>query len=276
MSFTARPARRRRGRLLASGSVALALVLATGFVAPAPSGAETTDVEPVEVQPISVQVNRYAPFATAEEFVEQQYLDILRRQPKAEEVDYQVGLLEGGREPADLIVEFVESAEANSNIRAVVRLYRTYFLRNPDFIGLNHWISRRQAGIKLGNVSNDFATSPEFAIRYGTLNDEGFVDMVYKNVMGRPADAKGKAYWLEKLAVGLYRGQLMTSFSDSPEYTAGSWGQTTAITLYNGMWQKSIPRGIADYMGPALQSGRRELIEFAREYLADPRYATRF
>lgn len=272
MSPAPRPARHRRNRRFALGTAALTLVLASTTVAPAASSAQV--VEPV-AQPV-VANTKYAPFDTASEFVEQQYVDILRRQPTAEEVAYQARLLEQGRDPADLIVEFVQSPEANSNIRAVVRLYRTYFLRNPDHLGLLHWIGRRQAGIRLSDVSNQFATSHEFALRYGTLDDEEFVDLVYHNVMRRDPDAKGKEFWLGRLDVGLYRGQMMTSFSDSPEYTAESWGQTIAITLYNGMYQRSIPRGIADYVGPALTDGRKTLEGLTAEYLADPRYHARF
>ena len=272
VSLVSRPSTSRRSRRCAIGAAVLSLAMAAGTVAPAVSGAQTVD----PAVGVTADDARYAPFATAAEFVEQQYVDILRRQPAAEEVAYQVGLLEAGRAPADLIVEFVESPEANSNIKAVVRLYRTYFLRNPDHLGLDHWIHRRQAGIRLGDISNQFATSPEFAIRYGTLDDGEFIDLVYQNVMDREPDANGKAYWLDRLDVGLYRGQLMTSFSDSREYTARSWGQTTAVTVYDGMYQRSIPRGIADWAGPALQDGRKELIDLVTEYLADPKYANRF
>lgn len=267
VSFVSRPPaapRQRRRRRFTAAGVALSLALAAGMVSPTASGAQEADG------------SRYAPFATATEFVQQQYVDILRRQPTADEVAYQAGLLEDGRDPADLIVEFVESPEANSNIKAVVRLYRTYFLRNPDHLGLTHWIRRRQEGIRLSDVSNQFATSHEFALRYGTLDDDQFIELVYKNVMNREPDAKGRQFWKGRLDVGLYRGQLMTSFSDSPEYVKRSSGVATAITLYDGMYQRSIPRGIADYLGPALQDGRRELPELVREYLDDPRYASRF
>ena len=42
-----------------------------------------------------------------------------------------------------------------------------------------------------GSVSAAFARSPEFTSRYGALSDGGFVDLVYRNVLGRSPDAAG-------------------------------------------------------------------------------------
>ena len=67
-------------------------------------------------------------------------------------------------------------------------------------------------------MSNAFAESAEFIATYGATSDEQFVDLVYANVMGRPADADGRAYWLQQLATGLSRGEMMTGFSESVEF----------------------------------------------------------
>ena len=50
------------------------------------------------------------------------------------------------------------------------------------------------------------------------MADRDFVNLVYQNGMGRGPDAGGERYWLDQLRNGTTRGQLMTSFSDSPEY----------------------------------------------------------
>lgn len=265
----------RRSRRWALGTGALALALTSTLVMPSPSAGQTVDETPAEVTQETSDEGRYAPFATATEFVEQQYVDILRREATPAEVQYQAGLLENGRDPVDLIVEFVESAEANSNIKAVVRLYRAYYLRNPDFRGLSHWIRMRQQGIALDAISTQFARAPEFAIRYGVLDDEAFVDFVYERVMDRKADAKGRAYWLNRLATDIHRGNFMTYFSESAEYVHLTRFNTAAITLYTGMFQRSIKQGVASSLTLTLETGRSTVAEEAREYLEDRDYVDR-
>ncbi|NLD75706.1 MAG: DUF4214 domain-containing protein [Acidimicrobiales bacterium] len=252
----------------------LALVLVTGIAAPAASQAQPDATEPLVQAADESEI--YAPFATAAEFVEQQYLDILRRTPSQAEIDYQVGLLEDGRVPTDLIDEFVESAEANSNIKAVVRLYRAYYLRNPDFRGLSHWIQRRQQGITLNAISTEFARSPEFAVRYGVLSDEAFVDFVYERVMKREPDTAGRAYWLGRLTTDIHRGQFMTFFSESAEYVKLTSYQSSAVTLFTGMFQASMKEGPFSSLVSSLSSGRTTIAETAADYLDDRDYLRRF
>ncbi len=101
---------------------------------------------------------------------------------------------------------------------AVSRLYRAYFLRSPDNGGLSYWVTRRLDGAQLNEISSSFAAAEEFRIRYGSLSDAGFVDLVYRNVMGRTADSGGAAYWRSRLRSGLSRGEMMTAFSESSEF----------------------------------------------------------
>ena len=99
----------------------------------------------------------------------------------------------------------------------IARLYRAYFLRAADTNGFLFWQSQRSAGLSLSGVSNAFAASTEFQNTYGPLNNGAFVDLVYSNVLGRPADSGGRAYWISQLNAGVSRGQVMTGFSESAE-----------------------------------------------------------
>ena len=71
----------------------------------------------------------------------------------------------------------------------ISRLYLAYFLRLPDFSGMQYWMSQRSAGRSLADVSSAFAASPEFINTYGRLDNRGFVGLVYQNVLGRAPDA---------------------------------------------------------------------------------------
>ncbi|HSL59247.1 MAG TPA: FG-GAP-like repeat-containing protein [Acidimicrobiales bacterium] len=105
----------------------------------------------------------------------------------------------------------------------IQRLYRAYFLRDADTSGLTYWMGRRSAGVTLGAVSSAFAASAEFRARYGTVDDAGFVRLVYGNVLDRAPDASGLAYWTTQMAAGrLGRAGLMLNFSESREYRAAT------------------------------------------------------
>ena len=105
----------------------------------------------------------------------------------------------------------------------VQRLYRAYFLRDADAGGLTYWMQRRAAGVSLGAISSAFAASAEFRARYGSLDDAGFVTLVYRNVLGRAPDAGGAGYWLDQMRAGrLGRAGLMLNFSESAEFRAAT------------------------------------------------------
>ena len=95
-----------------------------------------------------------------------------------------------------------------------------YFLREPDAVGFSYWYLSVARGMSLDEVSDLFAKSSEFRTRYGSLDNAGFVDLVYRNVLGRDADAHGRGYWVERLRAGLSRGRVMRFFSESGEYRA--------------------------------------------------------
>lgn len=119
----------------------------------------------------------------------------------------------------------------------IYRLYRAFFLREPDGDGIVYWISQtRYGGHPVGAVAEAFARSPEFRARYGSLSDSAFVDLVYRNVLDRAPDPPGRDYWLGQLASGLLRGHLMLLFSDSVEF---------------GHKVGAGPFGTRDHRGPA-------------------------
>lgn len=110
--------------------------------------------------------------------------------------------------------------DPNAPAGTVYRLYRAYFLREPDAAGFEHWLGRYRAGLPLTSISDAFARSPEFRGRYGSLGSLDFVTLVYANVLGRAPDLGGLQHWLLHLTGGMTRGTLMIDFSDSPEFRA--------------------------------------------------------
>lgn len=110
------------------------------------------------------------------------------------------------------------AAVSGEMVDSIKRLYRAYYLRTPDSGGLAYWRGQAAVGMTIWRISDHFAAAQEFQDRYGSLSDRQFIGLVYRNVMGRSPDAGGERYWLDRLRAGTTRGELMTFFSDSPEY----------------------------------------------------------
>ncbi len=128
----------------------------------------------------------------------------------------------------------------------IERLYRAYFGRAPDSAGLGYWIDRRVDGLSLADISQAFASSPEFMTTYGSLDDGSFIDLVYSNVLGRSPDAEGRAFWVGRLAAGVSRGSVMTGFSESAEFAATtntsapmSVGEAQVRRLYRAFFDRA-------------------------------------
>jgi len=123
----------------------------------------------------------------------------------------------------------------DGNAGTIYRLYQAAFDRKPDAPGLGYWIKEFDQGQKdLAGVAYDFLISDEFEATYGspeTVSDEAFLNLLYRNVLGRDADGPGKAYWLEQMANGFARERVLASFSESEENQ-----KLVAADIKDGIW----------------------------------------
>ncbi len=191
------------------------------------------------------------------DLITQQYLDFLGRSPDAGGLAFWNHQLDSGVHPATLIQSMAEQPEFEAVIAPLVRLYVAYFLRSPDIGGLEFWTGRIRAGQDIASISQNFAGSTEFSNTYGALNDAEFIDLVYRNVLSRASDEGGRGYWLQQMARGLDRGQVMTNFSESAENRTATYGDVRATMLYIGMLDRTPePAGLAYWAG-LINSGTR-------------------
>jgi hypothetical protein len=100
----------------------------------------------------------------------------------------------------------------------VHRLYLSVLGREPDARGFDFWVVKRLEGWSLVSVADHFIDSPEYRRRFGDPSDDRFIDLLYRNVLGRRADAGGRAFWLAQLADGMQRRRVVLLFSESPEF----------------------------------------------------------
>jgi hypothetical protein len=110
------------------------------------------------------------------------------------------------------------------------RLYQAAFDRAPDLGGLGFHITNLDNGVSIATVAAHFMESPEFASKYGTLDNEQFVRQLYANVLDREPEAQGLAYHMHNLRTTHSRADILANFSESPENQANVIG-----AIQNGM-----------------------------------------
>jgi hypothetical protein len=122
------------------------------------------------------------------------------------------------------------------NAGQAYRLYKAALDRIPDAIGLASWIKYMDDGAALTSMAQQFIDSQEFIGKYGALDNTGFVNQLYINVLARKGEATGVEAWVNGLANGLTRAQVLAGFSESSENQANVIGQIKDGIAYNEWW----------------------------------------
>lgn len=139
----------------------------------------------------------------------------------------------GSKAHSEAIASNIASEEFQEVVSPLARLYLAYFNRPPDYEGFDYYIGERERGEPLDAIAEEFAGSPEFGQRYGALDNASFVDRVFQNIFGSPADAGRRAYWIAQLESGsMTRGQVMLAFSESPAFRAATGNEVWVAMAY--------------------------------------------
>lgn len=234
------------------------------------------DVEVVEGLIPSVKDNDV--FTNERWFVQQVYRDFFAREGDPGGVNFWAGQIASKQRTRAEVIEqgFIGSGEYGGIVAPVIRLYRTYFLRFPDMPGLEFWLQQARGGATTQSISDYFAISPEFQARYGSLNDAEFVELVYRNVLGREAEPGGRQFWIDELTTGRRtRGNVMNAFAQSPEYIQKTSAEVMVTTCYAGMLRRQPdPSGFA-YWVSQVNAGA-SLGNLLNSFIASPEYRSRF
>jgi hypothetical protein len=99
--------------------------------------------------------------------------------------------------------------------QAIDLFYQALFNRLANADGLAFWAS---SNASIGQIANAFMQSSEFTSTYGTkVPNTFFVNKMYSNVLGRPADAAGSAYWKGQLDSGASQAAVLVGIATSAE-----------------------------------------------------------
>ncbi len=160
-------------------------------------------------------------------FVTTLYNNVLNRAPDTAGLNSWVSQLNSGTSRETVVLGFSESAEfkITSEIRSisgqVFRMYDSAFNRTADAGGFAGWWDSMYGGTSIGEIANAFINSAEFTATYGaigSLTNTQYVQQLYLNVLNRAAESGGLSYWVNELANGMTRSNLLVTFSESTEH----------------------------------------------------------
>ena len=116
-------------------------------------------------------------------------------------------------EPACIITNIIDKVEA-----FVSRCYKLILNREPDKGGLQGWCEALNSkAAAASNIIDSFVRSEEFTNR--KLSDDAKVDILYQTMLDRPADAGGKAGWVDALSKGYTLQHIINGFCGSDEFS---------------------------------------------------------
>ena len=153
----------------------------------------------------------------AQSYVAAAYQDILGRPADAVALASWSALLSQGYARGTFTQQLAHSDEYYH--RVIEAAYEHYLGRASDPAGLAAWTFLMRAGLSDEHLEANFLASPEYYLHSGGTN-KGWVDGMYRDLLGRGADPSGEAVWVQALASGVTRDQIAYNFAASPEREA--------------------------------------------------------
>ena len=153
--------------------------------------------------------------------------------------------------PSTTDLNLFGSVEHNTASQAggVYALYEAVLNRAPDPLGLEGFTTALKTGTSLVDVAHVLLTSPEYGPQAASTSV--FVESLYANLLNRPADAGGLAFYTSELAHGVSQAQVAVQIATSaegqatikPAFDAGVFvpgaSETAVARLYYGLLERA-------------------------------------
>ncbi len=109
-------------------------------------------------------------------------------------------------------------------------LYQNVFERPADDGGRTYWQGVIADGLTFNQVGTWFYSSEEYFNSAGR-DDRRFIEAMYDDILGRPADDAGVTYWLEQRSAGAGRDDIAFAFYESIESRRDRATDAAQLTL---------------------------------------------
>lgn len=148
-------------------------------------------------------------------FVCQAYTDLLNRMPESFGLAAWTAALNRGMSRTEVAQGIEGSLEHEADL--VAGWYQTYLHRTPSPSDQGAWANLLAHGVTDEVVQASLLGSPEYFAHRGGSTDSGFLAALYQDVLGRPIDSGGQAFWSAALSHGLTRTDVALALLSSAE-----------------------------------------------------------
>jgi hypothetical protein len=186
-------------------------------------------------------------------FIDSVYLGVLQRHVDPAGLSYWTDQINrtGDRNTFTFAMLFSDEVRA----RNCTNFYQYYLGRTPDTPGLLYCIGLLQQGLHLDDVETTITGSAEYLGLAGGTNN-GFLDRLYAQVLGRPIDPAARAFYLQALADGAPRAFVSATVLQSDE-RSGIFVESAYQTI---LGRVSDPLGKAYWVGQLANRVREEAL----------------
>jgi hypothetical protein len=197
-----------------------------------------------------------APIAdTVQRFVTHIYLDLLERSPDGGGLANFTTALNTGRLTRTQFVQVITSSVEYHTLE-VQSLYGRLLGRPADSSGLTNWVNFLGQGGTAKQLAAIFIGSAEYFSNRGAGTTNGFLQVVYSDVLRRPIDPGGAQTWSQALTNGISRTAVATAILASQESD-----QVDVEDLYGLVLHRSAdPSGLSTYTNALQQGMTNELL----------------
>ena len=146
-------------------------------------------------------------------FVRELYREVLGREGDTAGIGYWTSVIDGGKARTFVAKNFWESVEHRT--AEVKAMYQTYLHRAADAGGLANAVNLLRQGVSENTLRASILGSAEYRAAHAT--PAAYVTAVYGDVLGRAADANGRAFWEGRLSAGAVPRAMAASLLSSTE-----------------------------------------------------------
>jgi len=193
-------------------------------------------------------------------FLKQLYPSLLGREPDQSGLEFWQQLLDSGQvTEAEVVQQFLDSAEFTALSEPIARLYYAILDRAPDTEGMSFWMQAYRNGKTLEEITEAFLNLPEYLEGQGERTDLEFIEALYRDVLDREPDGLGAQFWVMQLAQGESRANVILGFAQSPEFIESNASVIEYVLLHQALRGETPAQ---DVIAQALEIGVRiQIIE---------------
>jgi hypothetical protein len=176
-------------------------------------------------------------------YLVQSYGTILDRPPDAGGLAYWSNQMAHGLTRPAVVLALWQSTE--HRIQQVQDAYLQYLGRNPGAGEQAYWVNQLLTGLSEDQFNEAIVQSPEYLELQG--GDQAFLSSLYTNLLGRDLDVASEVSWINALASGLSRAQLVNQVLGSAEFSQNEVDRIYQTVLHRPAdapgqyhWQQSL------------------------------------